>query len=60
MTHTWVTGNENVITYIVEGLRCWGHGNDDKTPLVFMSDGEPAIRALKRRIMQELPGRYTE
>ena len=60
MERTGVTGNDNVIADIVEELKFWGHGHSDDTPLIFMSDGEPAIRALKKRLMQELPGRNTE
>ena len=55
-----MTSNESVIADIVEELKFWGHGHDGDTPLVFMSDGEPAIRALKERLMQLLPGRNSE
>ena len=60
MPHTGVTGNASVIADIVTEPKEWGHGHCDDTPLVFMSDGEPAIQAFKRRLMQELPGRNTE
>eukprot|EP00812_Abedinium_dasypus_P013577 NODE_7080_length_463_cov_1.566176.p4 GENE.NODE_7080_length_463_cov_1.566176~~NODE_7080_length_463_cov_1.566176.p4 ORF type:complete len:53 (+),score=13.28 NODE_7080_length_463_cov_1.566176:2-160(+) len=52
MEHTGVTSNDNVIADIAEELKFWGHGHNDNTPLIFMSDGEPAIRALKKRLMQ--------
>ena len=57
---TGVTSNESVIADIVEELKFWGHGHDDNAPLAFMSDGEPAIRALKVRLMRMLPGRNSE
>ncbi len=55
-----MTGSEDVTADIVEGLNSWGHGHGGDASLVFMSDGEPAIRALKERLMQLLPGRNME
>ena len=49
MERTGVISNDSVIAGIVDELKAWGHGHDESTPLVFMSDGEPAIRALKER-----------
>ena len=51
MERTGVTGNDEVIADIVAELRSWCHGHGDGAPLVFMSDGEPAIRVLKARLM---------
>ena len=58
--HTGVAGNESVIVDIVEELKVLGHGYNDNAPLVLMTDGEPAIRVLKTRLMQLLPGRNSE